>query len=261
VLRPTSDNADGQPIYSGRGYSLTARVTGLPYYEQKGARLLHLGLSYSYRKSNDDDLLRYMTRPEDHFIEFPFLDVTMQNVRNVNLFGAEAAAVLGPFSAQAEFVSAVVDNVGHFVVPEIDVTQTADRGPCFNAFYAQASYFLTGEHRPYDTASGAFTRVRPIRNFREGGGWGAVEVAARYSFIDLDREDLTTFGVENPGTLTPRGIQTFASRGELNDVTLGVNWYLNPNTKVSANYIRSCPGRIDTSSSADIFMMRFQVDF
>ena len=57
------------------------------------------------------------------------------------------------------------------------------------------------------------------------------------------------------------GSNPTSSRGEMHDATLGVNWYLNPNTRVSANYIRSCPVRIDTASSADIFMMRFQVDF
>ena len=47
----------------------------------------------------------------------------------------------------------------------------------------------------------------------------------------------------------------------MTDTTLGVNWYLNPNTRVMFNYVHSEfeDGAVD--DSADMFMMRFQVDW
>jgi phosphate-selective porin OprO/OprP len=96
-----------------------------------------------------------------------------------------------------------------------------------------------------------FTRVHPVKNFRENGGWGAIEVAARYSYVDLDQSPYATFA-ENT---------YIASRGKYNIATIGANWYLNPNTKVAANYIEACPDMNVTSGAFSIFMMRFQVDF
>jgi phosphate-selective porin OprO/OprP len=245
------------PVFSDAGYIMTLRVTGLPYYVDKGEKLVHVGMSYSYRKGNEDytlpfgHALRYAARPEAA-TEYPFLDVTVTGVRNVNLFGAEAAMVYGPFSVQMEYFGSVLDTTrdaaewGHSTVAHDD--------PCFGGMYVQASYFLTGEHRPYNTKEGAFDRVRPKKNFREDGGWGAVEVATRYSYLDMDDELLDTYW----GTV---GNQHYSSRGELHNWTLGVNWYLNPNVRIMANYIRSCPDRIDTANAADILMFRFQFDF
>ena len=48
---------------------------------------------------------------------------------------------------------------------------------------------------------------------------------------------------------------------EIQAVTLGVNWYLNPHTRIMFNYVHSNfeDGAID--DDLDAFMMRFQVDF
>ena len=73
------------------------------------------------------------------------------------------------------------------------------------------------------------------------GGFGAFEVAARYSTIDLDD------GLVNGGTE--------------NNLTIGVNWYLNPQVRFMANYIH-----VDTNSNAgndnpDVIQFRGQLDF
>ena len=61
-----------------------------------------------------------------------------------------------------------------------------------NGFYVQGSYLLTGEHRPYNRALGIFSGIRPKRNFLEDGGWGAWELAARYSYLDLAASNFTS---------------------------------------------------------------------
>ena len=108
----------------------------------------------------------------------------------------------------------------------------------FNSFYVQGSYILTGEHRNYETDVAEFGRIRPKRNFGEAGGMGAWEAALRYSYLDLNDDDI-------------RG-------GRVSDLTAGLNWYLNPNVRVSWNYVYS---DAQDSGFINIFQMRLQVAF
>jgi phosphate-selective porin OprO/OprP len=147
---------------------------------------------------------------------------------NVNLVGAEAAAVWGPASLQAEYMIAMVDS-------------SVANDPDFSGYYVQGSYFLTGEHRNYKASSGKFDRVKPNKNFMgDDGGPGAWQLAARYSHVDLD-----------DGAI---------NGGELDCVTAGVNWYLNPNTRVMLNYVYADSDKL-YDGEANIFQTRFQIDF
>jgi len=51
--------------------------------------------------------------------------------------------------------------------------------------------------------------------------------------------------------------------GTLEDYTIGLNWQLNPNARVMFNYIKAYVDHphIWDEASAEIFQMRFQVDF
>ncbi len=211
------------------GYNFTTRITGTPIYDNDGRNVLHVGGSYSLRDPKGG--LRYRSRPEAHFVSQRFTDTGTFAADWVNLLGAEAAWVHGPLSVQGEYVGA-------------SVTGSADSdSQLFSSFYVQSSYFLTGEHRPYDRKTGTFGRVRPKRNFRQDGGWGAIEVAARYSYLDL------------------RGGGLPDSARQLQDITLGANWYLNPNMRIMANYVHSMVDGSDVSGDTDIFMLRLQFDF
>jgi phosphate-selective porin OprO/OprP len=123
------------------------------------------------------------------------------------------------------------------------VSSLVDRGQSddayFQGLYGLVSYFLTGETRPYSRAAGEFLRVRPKKNFSlKDKTWGAWEAALRYSFLDLDEDEI--------------------SGGILSDVTLGLNWYLNPNMRIMLNYIYA---NRNGYGDADIVQTRFQVDF
>lgn len=107
--------------------------------------------------------------------------------------------------------------------------------------YAQASYALTGERRSYNRKQGVFGRIIPHHNFG-AGHWGAWELAARWSWIDLNDANI--------------------QGGELTDLTFGVNWYLNRYFKTQFNYIHAflnSPGMGD--SGTDIVAVRAQIDF
>jgi phosphate-selective porin OprO/OprP len=221
-FRQTDDFGNG---VGGRDYNATARVTALPIYEDKGKELLHLGLAYTHQ-NYEDNSIRFRERPEAHLAP-RIVDTGTFGAESGDFVGAEVAYVNGPFSVQGEYVHSFIDGRG----PWVD-------DPTFSAASIQASYFLTGEHRPYKTSSGTFDRVKPLENFSRAGGKGAWELAARYSYLDL-----------NDG-----GVHG----GRLTDFTLGVNWYLNPNVRTMWNYVLA-----DPSKGGDIsaFMWRFQVAF
>jgi phosphate-selective porin OprO/OprP len=107
-----------------------------------------------------------------------------------------------------------------------------------HGFYTDVSYFLTGEHRGYDRQRAGFGRVavrRPL--VRTDGapatGFGAVELAARFTVADFDSPNL----VVEP-TVPPTGSPTGTIQYQM---TLGVNWYLNDYTRLMANYTFVAP--------------------
>lgn len=199
--------------------ALTGRVTALAYFDDScgGRRYAHLGLGYSYRAAGDDTI-RFRSQPEARLgattPNFPFVaDTGSLAGSHAQLVGFEAAVVEGPASLQAEYN----------LVP----TALDGGSATFSAWYLTASYFLTGEHRPYRRDIGVFDRVQPLRPFARYGpndrvvclGPGAWEVAARVSRLDL------TEGA--------------VAGGELDHFTLGLNWHLTPYLRCSANWVHS----------------------
>ena len=198
--------------------NVTGRVTGLPWYAGDD-RLLHLGLAVSEREPTGDSL-RFRSRPESHLAP-RVVDTGSFGADGLTLASAEAAVVTGPFHAQGEYAQAAVDGLGR---PDAD----------FDGFYVAGGWFLTGESRPYD--GGSFGRVKPRRPL--GAGPGAWEVALRYSTLDL---------TDGP-----------VAGGEVDDVTVALNWYPYSNVRWMLDYVladRQDVGEVDT------VQMRFQIDF
>ena len=210
--------------FGNGGYNHTGRITALPWREDGGRRLLHLGLAYR-RGNPTDNRLRYRARPSAHLTP-RFVDTRVFSAWSTDTVGGEFALVSGPSSIQSEFVHS-------------SASLPAGQRAGFTSFYVQGSFFLTGERRAYKSSTGVFDRIQPRRRFRpEGKGKGAWEIAGRYARIALN--DLLIHG------------------GELQDFTLGVNWYLNPNTRFMGNYVWA--ERMDLGA-ANLFQTRFQVDF
>ncbi len=223
-----------------KGYGMASRVTALPYYAEDGSSLLHLGVDYSLTRPSTQTL-EYRNQPEfgGPFIgatgntpSVPFfVDTGVMSATSSNLFNAEIAAVRNQAYIQSELTYALV-------------SLTNGGTATFPGYYAQAGYFVTGETRSYNKLAGVLGRVKPLHNWGEPCGYGAVELAARYSYLDL----------------TSRSI----SGGRMNDVTLGVNWYLNQYTKFQLNYIRSIVDQTSTSTNnidTNIVAIRAQLDF
>lgn len=226
VFRTTDDWPSAGDANEEAGYNVTTRLTGLPWYQPEQQRLLHLGLSFSHR--NPDGPLRFRQRPEANLANV-YLDTHPLHVETVNLYGLEAALVHGPLSLQGEYIHA-----------DADTTYLGRRD--FSGYYVQGSWFLTGESRPYSSKSATFGTVVPHGNFHPTQhGWGAWELALRYSGLDLDS------GLVWGGTME--------------NYSLGLNWYLNPNARVMLNYVHSDVEHRFYDGRFHALMTRFQVHF
>ena len=101
-----------------------------------------------------------------------------------------------------------------------DVTRTSAGSlfnPSFTGWYVQGSWTLTGERRVWSSSAGGFRGIRPAHNFDPAnGGWGAFELAGRYSVLNLN-DDAGLAGAATP-TGGIRG-------GEQKITSVGINWY------------------------------------
>ena len=215
-------NGSGKSIGNG-GWSMTGRLTFLPLYRNDGKTVWHLGLAGSFRDTLND-IFRVKARPEVHLAP-TFLDTSELPVQDTALLGFETAFVFGAFSIQSEYILQSVRKI------EGDT-------PDLQGFYVYASLFLTGEHRPYKTSSGVFGRVHPKKPLGEHGGLGALELVARFSYLDLESGSIQA--------------------GVLRNFSFGLNWYLNAHTRVMVQAVAS--NVLDTGT-AFFFATRFQVDF
>lgn len=227
------DATDGGGDSINEGYGIAGRLTVAPIAEK--TRVVHLGGNFEFRNTNSEDAVRFRSRPEIHATSTRLVDTgTIGDTEDTTKWGVEAAGVWGPLSLQGEYIQTMVDS------------SPAD-DPDFSGWYVYGSYFLTGDSRAYSAKSGTFGRVKPQQNFSlRNGGWGAWEVGVRFSSLDL-----SDGGV--------RG-------GEEDNVTVGVNWYLNPAIRLMANYVqvldldKTGDPQLDGSEPGG-FMLRAQIDF
>ncbi len=218
-------NTDNYGIQQeGGGYNVTGRITALPIYDEAKRELLHLGFSSSYRQPSENEY-QIASRPETPFGNKLLATGTIENVTNINLFGGELSYVKGALGLQ-----------GEVALSQVSVSDASSLN--FQTYYAQASYFLTGETRIYKNSYEGFDRIIPNKNLGEDGGIGALQLALRYSYADLDDH--------------------LVKGGKMGDVTLGMNWYLNPVSRFMFNYVYS---DLSGVGNTHIAQARFQVDF
>ena len=215
----------GTNKYLGNGYSSALRLVGLPIYNVNNTyKVLHIAVAASSTFHNNEEYSVSM-RPDAH-LGPKYSKLKFNGLKHENSLNLEFSFIINSLSFQGEYHT-------------IKYTPTGDL-PMTNltTYYATVSYFITGEHRNYSKSKTAFDKIKPKKNFGKDG-WGAFELAARYSHIDDN--------------------DYYVSGGEMNNVTLGVNWYLNPATKVVFNYVYSQNPAYD--GWANIYQMRFQVAF
>jgi phosphate-selective porin OprO/OprP len=140
------------------------------------------------------------------------------NVSRAEVYSVEAAAGWGPLFFQGEYFWYTVNREA-----PSNATRPALSSLNFNGGYAEASWTITGEHRTYIPATGAYSAIIPNNPVNVNGtGWGAWEIAARYSVVNLNDQVGTAAGVAG---------------GQQNIFTAGLNWYVNSNIRFILNYL------------------------
>lgn len=190
---------------SDENWGVAGRATFAPIAE--ATRVLHFGAAAYYRHFEHNPELTFSNRPEAHIAGARLVNTgIISEADDLLLLGGEASTVWGPFHAQGEYLRAEVGRKNR--LPE----------PDFDGWYIQAGYFLTGESRNYEVDKGRYNRVIP-KGIVGQGGWGAWEIAVRYSTIDM----------KDGGFLG----------GKENNITVGLNWWATPSLLFRANYIRA----------------------
>jgi phosphate-selective porin OprO/OprP len=148
------------------------------------------------------------------------------NAESVGQWGLEAALEWKSLYTQAGYFGYSVDQ--RAALPSYN----------FDGWYAEATFVLTGESRPYNATTASFTNPKPRIPFSfRGGGWGAWEVAARYSDLDLN---------DNAGVLGQPLPAGGLRGGDQRIFTAGLNWYPNNALKFELQYQNVNIGRIGT---------------
>lgn len=157
-------------------------------------------------------------------------------------WSAQGAYLIGPLALQGEYIRSVQR------VHKGALVQTPQNW----AWQSTVGLVLTGENA-------SFVGVVPRRDFDTlAGGWGAVELVARYAELKVD-EDLFAAGFADP-TVSSREARAWGA---------GANWYLNRNVRVYADFVRTtfklgvspAPGQVADRAPESALMTRVQVVF
>jgi phosphate-selective porin OprO/OprP len=131
--------------------------------------------------SGQHQTIQLRDRPELRIDMNRLIDTGVIPASSADTYGIELGANWRNFLVQAEY-------------ERIDVDQNQLEGPSpvlhFQGGYIEGSWVITGESRPYNTSAAAWARPVPEHPFSlDNGGWGAWEIAVRYSIADLNSEE------------------------------------------------------------------------
>jgi phosphate-selective porin OprO/OprP len=190
--------------------------------------------------TNTSDTFSFSNGPELAVDSTKTVNTGNIDAKSVTQWGLETAGEYGPLYGQGGYFHYYIDR------------RTALPSPDFEGWYALATWSLTGESHPYDPATASFRGLRPANPLGTPGGWGAWELKARYSDIDLDFNPLST--PANGGVA-----------GGRQDVwTVGLNWYPTNGLRFALDYDNIQVNHVNnpaTDISASAIALRSQVSF
>jgi phosphate-selective porin OprO/OprP len=228
---------------TGLGPQLSFLARGGYQVVQEQNATFHIGFNYANlfapRTGANLDAIQLTDRPELRIDPTTFLNTGNIPASGGQVYGVEVAASYYNFFAQGEYYHYVIDTRAG--VPALPGNlQGGVPGPTlnFDGGYLQASYSIGGT-RHYDATRGAYTGVIPETPLAPGSaGWGALELAGRYTIVNLNSPDLTTAvlgpAYSAPGVFT--GGTTTYGGGKETTYGIGLNWYPNNNMKFMLDY-------------------------
>ncbi|BGE88072.1 OprO/OprP family phosphate-selective porin (plasmid) [Methylosinus sp. 3S-1] len=280
ALAPAASNPVPDWVNSKAGWVATGgaqyfEVAGRATYApvKDADKLIHLGLSGRYHQPNsstggNDDrnlLLGASTNMESNILRTNLLGtpdlscgavvvsahpaVAGNCVRDAFFYGAEFVGSYGPLSIQAEYMGAHYDRRGSNILLANLAGNYAPGGTSqnFDGYYVYGTWYLTGESRaasysvtnPNNPATfGQIKILKPL----SAGGWGAWELGARFSSVNLNDGPYSGTTFQNllasaPNAATRAYIaNSSVVGGSEQDVTVGVNWYPDDGIRFMANW-------------------------
>lgn len=215
------DAEDNNPAEKGDGVSL--RATWSPIERRQNT--VHFGLGLDRREFASGDTRTITSTPEASLAPTLVTSGALTNLDTSMSYNVEAAYSVGSLLLQGQYLSSTFER-------SLGGDVTAD------GFYVQAGWIVTGERHRYGDAVGVFTGPRPDHD------WGAIELAARVSSLDLSEAGA-------------------GASGTADDYTVGVNWYLGQNFRLMANYVHSELDAVNPAfdRDVDVVQARAQLDF
>lgn len=221
------------------GFSLAGRASFAPINEED--RFLHIGGSANYRKNayrqregrNREYLdVRLRSRLGTRAVDGRMIGLNdIPNVKDFSRAALELAKGWGPFAVQGEYLW--VDVNRDFGLESLTL----------KGWYAQASWFLTGETHTYRAESGDMGA--PMVNHPFGsrdGGPGAWQLALRYATADSNSRDYDGHAMDH--------------------WTLGLNWFPIPEIVLKLNYAYVDAENLGGErTTANVFAFRAQLEF
>ena len=205
-----------------RGHGFAGRATALPL--RKGRFKMHVGLGYESRSFDPGQVIRFSADPGSSFAPTLMSSRKIRDINHMTSWSGELAGTMGPVLVQAQLINTKISRI---TSPDLS----------FSGQTIQAGWMVTGERYGYKKRVGIFGG--PTLKNRHM----AVEVAARYSRLDLD---------DGP-----------VARGVGRALSAGANLYVSRNVRLMATYTDSLVNfRVPNNNiKSRVGVARVQVNF
>lgn len=217
------DSRSENESFNKNDNQFAARAVWLPFTGTDRG-LLHLAAEFRSGAS-DDGFLRYRSKPESFLAQSYAIDTGQFAAEHSYTYGIEAYYRPGPLMFGMEYFFN-------------QVRSEAENDPFFHGGEVFVSYLLTGETKPYNLRGAYFERTSPAQTVFEGGP-GAWEFVLRYSYADLDSQNI-------------RG-------GTFQRITPMVNWHLSDNIRLEFVTGYGVLDRFGTRGETFFFQSRIQL--
>jgi phosphate-selective porin OprO/OprP len=203
----------------------SVRLMWVPLVSDSSGTLLHIGMNARNGKVDQGEL-SVRAKPEAFAAPF-FVNTGVLPATTTRLFGPEVYYRPGNWLFGSEYYALIVN-----------AEDEAD--PVFHGGDVFVSWNITGETRSYHTTNGFFRAVSPRTTVLQGGP-GAWEAVLRFTYIDLDAEQVTG--------------------GKFWRITPMLNWHLTDNTRFEFVYGYGVLDRFDTTGRTHFLQSRVQMAF
>jgi phosphate-selective porin OprO/OprP len=272
VYQTFGDNRAGTQIGDDGGVGFASRITHLLEYDDltDGRYLTHVGTGFLYGQTGGSGKTGVGAKTYRSFV-FPEFFVGDPVGLGLTAAGTPRVVDSGRVLADGFWMTHLefARNAGpaHFQTEVMLEGFNQFGGPTtlLPAAYFQCGYFLTGESILYLKQPGVLDyNVVPYTTFfgtgRRGrvAGWGAWEVAFRWTYVDLSCTNVDPVNQLSDSAGPPPA----PGYGTYNAPTVALNWWWNRFTRVQFNWIHAMPDvRGHGVLPFDIFGTRFQIEF